>query len=85
LKIVILNEDGTALSGYTFGYAPGGVKNWDISGYADFRPTYTATLNGINDMSLSYGGGGGIPKKHKINFYERGSALPSKFKIVTFN
>jgi hypothetical protein len=36
-------------------------------------------------MSLSYGGGGGIPKKHKINFYERGSALPSKFKIVTFN
>jgi hypothetical protein len=81
IKVEVVNEDGSALDGSTFGFPIGTQVGWEISRPFYFIPTYTSNGLGVHDTYTNYNS----YKKYRVNIYEKGFSTPSKIKYVTLS
>jgi len=78
IKVEVVNEDGSALDGSTFGFPIGTQVGWEISRPSFYIPTYTSNGLGVHDTYTGYSS----YKKYRVNIYEKGFNSPSRIKYV---
>ena len=89
LKVKLVNEDGSALTakngGCSFNNPLGYTKGWQTASMCNSITLSTDNTGVYDHYNTTDNNAFTMPKKVRVDFYEKGFVTPSRFKIITFN
>lgn len=79
IKVEILKEDQSSV-GCTFAFPQGMEVGWTLARPNCIMPTYTSTGQTLQDTWTFFG----AKQRYRVNIYEKGMTIPTRFKIITY-